>query len=1196
MATVKSHTPSTNSFLKGIEGTKKWDASSLSYFFATAADQASYTSDPAVSGYFTATRTFNPLDTTDAGENGIRQDVLNAMAAWSRVANISYTAAASYAASDIQIAGLDNWGTTLGRMDFPGTNSKGGSATDYEGKLLLSTASYMTDRPETGGGHLGVQTLLHELGHGLGLGHPHDNGNGSQKVSEPSASNTTEVAWDNQRYTVMSYEGGTGNNGWNVNQAGTYGFAVTPMAMDIVAIQNLYGARALNTGHTTYKLTDAGSAALDVDGSDGTVSIGRAFYSIWDTGGYDEIRYDGSQRAYLNLNNATLSTTDDARQQAIEAYVTNMPGYSSLPADVKNNIEDPDYHGAGFFSMLFSSAGAMQLGGYSIAPATHNADAKIEGATGGSGNDVIIGNELGNLLDGEGGNDIIVGSEGDDTLFGMDGDDYLAGGEGNDEVRGSIGSDRAYFSGPCSQYVIDKDDSGLVTIAHVRGSMVDGIDELHDIETAVFSDATIDLTVEDPGCPPIDFIFLVDLSGSFSDDLPAFTAAAPVIFDTVKAMDEDAQFAIASFIDLPIYPYGDVGDYIYRPELVLTDDRAAFQAALGGLTTGSGADWPEAQWAGLWGAANGVGLSLREDSRKIILIATDAPAHSAADYGLSESDIETFLQDNAITTIGGSTADIIDPDDAADAPPDYVGSPLDPLEAVALGAAYGKTSVIAAVAGSDASFYEDSLPDWLSSAVVPLSFSGEDIADSVTLGLSELAGEITQTGTEYADTLIGTPDPDVIFGLGGNDTIEGRESDDELDGGSGNDTIDGEDGNDELRGGTGDDHLLGNSGDDTLEGGQGNDTLEGGDGADRLAGGPGTDQLTGGADADIFVIRPGDELITITDFELGLDKLDLSAFSRVEALEAFERATAGSVILTVDEGTEVTVDGPGVTPETLTLDDVILGPNQPPNGEPIVAGTAEEGATITAFIDGITDPEGIFDDSFTYQWLRGGVEIPGAMAQTYEVTAEDVFTELSVRVSFDDQGGTTETLTSAPVVAVGRPQTLIGTPDPDVLTGGDGNDTIQGLGDDDILTGGPANDVIDGGEGRDTAVYLGVQSSYTLVISPDETTLTDRRPIGPGTDGTDTLIDVELLDFATEVFPFDFDLTKFGGAAGLSEADFESFIELYIAYFNRAPDAVGLNFWGTAFATGTTLEEMATLFIDQDETRATYPEGTSNSD
>jgi hypothetical protein len=64
----------------------------------------------------------------------------------------------------------------------------------------------------------------------------------------------------------------------------------------------------------------------------------------------------------------------------------------------------------------------------------------------------------------------------------------------------------------------------------------------------------------------------------------------------------------------------------------------------------------------------------------------------------------------------------------------------------------------------------------------------------------------------------------------------------------------------------------------------------------------------------------------------------------------------------------------------------------------------------------------------------------------------------------------------------------------------------------------------------------------------------------------------------------------------LSGSDLEALIELYIAYFNRAPDAIGLNFWGTAFSNGTTLGEMATLFIDQDETRETYPADTSNTD
>jgi hypothetical protein len=152
------------------------------------------------------------------------------------------------------------------------------------------------------------------------------------------------------------------------------------------------------------------------------------------------------------------------------------------------------------------------------------------------------------------------------------------------------------------------------------------------------------------------------------------------------------------------------------------------------------------------------------------------------------------------------------------------------------------------------------------------------------------------------------------------------------------------------------------------------------------------------------------------------------------------------------------------------------------------------------------------------------------------------------------------------------------------LVGTSGDDTIEGL---------SGIDVIDGGDGVDTAVYNFDKADYTLTIRPSGVTITDRFSLSSeGGDGADVLIDIEVLKFGTGE---DLDLTQFGGTTALSGQDFESFIELYIAYFNRAPDAVGLNFWGTAFANGTSLEEMATLFVDQDETLAAYPAGTSNS-
>ena len=115
-------------------------------------------------------------------------------------------------------------------------------------------------------------------------------------------------------------------------------------------------------------------------------------------------------------------------------------------------------------------------------------------------------------------------------------------------------------------------------------------------------------------------------------------------------------------------------------------------------------------------------------------------------------------------------------------------------------------------------------------------------------------------------------------------------------------------------------------------------------------------------------------------------------------------------------------------------------------------------------------------------------------------------------------------------------------------------------------------------------------------LTPGGTTLTDRRADG---NGTDTLIDMEFLDFDTEIPALGgnpMNLDRFGGPVALNEAQFADLIELYIAYFNRAPDATGLYFWATAFSNGRTLEEIAARFDTADETRALYPDDSSNAE
>jgi len=134
------------------------------------------------------------------------------------------------------------------------------------------------------------------------------------------------------------------------------------------------------------------------------------------------------------------------------------------------------------------------------------------------------------------------------------------------------------------------------------------------------------------------------------------------------------------------------------------------------------------------------------------------------------------------------------------------------------------------------------------------------------------SGDMTGTGNDLDNRIVGTDGNDKLYGLNGDDSLQGGAGNDLLDGGNGNDTLRGDDGNDTLLGGAGDDVLFGGAGNDILNGGDGNDTLDGGAGADTM---------TGGAGKDTFVFRQdsissGYALDTITDFTRGTDKISLS--------------------------------------------------------------------------------------------------------------------------------------------------------------------------------------------------------------------------------------------------------------------------------------------------------------------------------
>ena len=93
--------------------------------------------------------------------------------------------------------------------------------------------------------------------------------------------------------------------------------------------------------------------------------------------------------------------------------------------------------------------------------------------------------------------------------------------------------------------------------------------------------------------------------------------------------------------------------------------------------------------------------------------------------------------------------------------------------------------------------------------------------------------------------------------------------------------------------------------------------------------------------------------------------------------------------------------------------------NSPVQGSVTIAGTAQVGETLTANTSGITDPDGLDNATFSYQWLADDVGISGATGTSYTLTDSEEGKAVKVTVSFTDDAGNKESLTSVATAAVG---------------------------------------------------------------------------------------------------------------------------------------------------------------------------------
>ena len=96
----------------------------------------------------------------------------------------------------------------------------------------------------------------------------------------------------------------------------------------------------------------------------------------------------------------------------------------------------------------------------------------------------------------------------------------------------------------------------------------------------------------------------------------------------------------------------------------------------------------------------------------------------------------------------------------------------------------------------------------------------------------------------------------------------------------------------------------------------------------------------------------------------------------------------------------------------------VAAANSPATGAPTISGTAQAGGTLTADTSGISDTDGLTGTAFGYQWLADDATIGGVTASTYTVLSGDVGKAIKVRVTFTDDAGNEESLTSAATTTV----------------------------------------------------------------------------------------------------------------------------------------------------------------------------------
>ncbi|WP_088892734.1 pre-peptidase C-terminal domain-containing protein [Leptolyngbya ohadii] len=251
---------------------------------------------------------------------------------------------------------------------FPQVDTLNSTAGDIHLSPASDFAGTDTNGFQNSPGSHGYMTLIHEIGHALGLKHPFED---SPRLT---------LQEDNTTNTVMTY---------NFTES-----SATFMPFDIRALQYLYGTRSHNTGNTTYQFTN-GVDQYFVDGQQFLSTPNRIKQTIWDGGGIDT----------LDFRNLSVDAAGYRFDLNPGGMLTNQVEYKTL--EYSDSLEILEQRSGQAFTTKFGTAIAY--------------DVLIENLINSSSSDIIYENAAANTFSGydplrSTGNDVIWDATSDDIL------------------------------------------------------------------------------------------------------------------------------------------------------------------------------------------------------------------------------------------------------------------------------------------------------------------------------------------------------------------------------------------------------------------------------------------------------------------------------------------------------------------------------------------------------------------------------------------------------------------------------------------------------------------------------------------------------------------------------------------------------------------------------------------------------------